>query len=315
MKKHERCAGKGSAPPKQSCPMKNRILVLGSTGMLGSMVKSVFESAGCFNVRGTHIEDRKDLYFLDVLEGLGKLVSIWDETGGFDYVINCIGMTKDKVDESALDSVIQAIRINSLFPYQLAEFCKRRRTRVIHISTDGVFSGASRSYSERSFPDCADVYGKTKSLGEVLDKNVINIRCSILGPSPFEKRGLFEWFRSQPEGGRVYGFTNHVWNGVTTFQFADLCVKIIANNVFDDLRKESGVFHFSPNTPLTKFKLLKDLKHVLRKRIMIIPKKGDGGKISRVMVSKFKGMQKLYKHNITMRSALAELVAFTSGKG
>jgi len=295
--------------------MKTKILILGSTGMLGHMVKRVLSDTKYFYVEGTHLRNKGDLYYFNVLEGIKKINLIWEKNKGFAYIINCIGITKDKINESDSDSIVKAIKINSLFPHYLAEFCRDKEVRIINISTDGVFSGLAESYLEDSFHDCVDVYGKTKSLGEVLDKHFLNIRCSILGPSPFEKRGLFEWFSAQPEGSKVYGYTNHLWNGVTTLQFAELCRKIIKDSKFDTLREESAVFHFAPNKPLTKFELLNCLKVVLNKKIIIVPKKNKGGRISRVMLSKYSGIKKIYKQNISMKDALLKLVGFYYRKG
>lgn len=292
--------------------MKTKILVLGSTGMLGHMVLKVLSKEETFEVMGTHLNNRDDPFYFDAESGLEKLDLICEKKGGYDYFINCIGITKDRIDEKSSESIPNAIRINSIFPHQLAEFAKRKDVQVIHISTDGVFSGAAECYDEDAPHDCTDVYGKTKSLGEVRSGNFLNIRCSIIGPSPFEKRGLFEWFYSQPEGSEVPGYINHLWNGVSTFQFAELCQKVIKDNQFNRLRDESWIFHFVPNQPVSKYELLNILKSTLSKNITINPIEHRDGRVKRVLVSKYKGLKELHENNIPMEKAIKQLVEYVA---
>lgn len=291
--------------------MSVKVLVLGSTGMLGSMVLKVLSKEKGLKVFGTHISDNTDLFYFNVEDGLEKLNLLYEKSSGFDYFVNCIGFTADKIDSADSFSIIKAITLNAIFPHQLADFVGKRNVRLLHISTDGVFAGKAETYSEDSPCDCADIYGKTKSLGEVVNnKNVINIRCSIIGPSPFEKRGLFEWFSSQPEGATIPGYTNHLWNGVTTYQFAELCCKIIKDNRFNILREESSVFHFAPNHPVTKYQLLKILKSILNKNVTITPVEHSKGEVKRVLISRYERWKELYSCNIPMESAIKQMVDF-----
>jgi len=287
--------------------MKTKILVLGSTGMLGHMVVKVFSKEKTFEVKGTHLNNRRDPWYFNVEAGLKNLISICKKNKGFDYLINCIGVVNDKINENDSESILRAIRINSIFPHQLAEFAEKQKIRVIHISTDGVFSGEAKNCNEDTPHDCPDIYGKTKSSGEVLNnENFLNIRCSILGPSPFEKGGLFEWFRSRPEGSTIYGYTNYLWNGVTTLQFAQLCRKIIKKNYFDSIVKESPVHHFCPNKPISKFQLLKLLKSLHRKRIKILPKKNKTA-VKRILTTKYKSLKDIFGNNKSIETAVKDL--------
>src|SRR5213076_2163354 len=104
--------------------------------------------------------------------------------------------------------------------------------RVLHISTDGVFAGAAGACAEDAPHDCPDVYGKTKSLGEVTAREVLTLRCSIVGPDPSARRGLLEWFLGLPDGMEVTGYTDSLWNGVTSLQLANLCQRIIQQDAF-----------------------------------------------------------------------------------
>jgi len=288
-----------------------KVLVLGSTGMLGHMVMKLLSTDERFAVCGTHISYPEDRYYFAVDQGVEELGSICDAHDEFDFFINCIGITTGKINIADSASIIRAVEINAIFPHQLAEFARSRKCRVIHISTDGVFSGASECYDEDCPHDCHDLYGKTKSLGEVHSDNFLNIRCSIIGPSPSEKGGLFEWFQSQRAGSTISGYTNHLWNGVTTLQFAELCAKVMETDKFDVLREESAVFHFSPNQPVSKYGLLTILKHHLEKDIHIDAVTHGEDMVQRVLVSKYNGLKALCWNDVPMEEAIGQLIDFS----
>lgn len=291
--------------------MKKKILVLGRTGMLGHMVLAVLSKSDDFFVRGTQFTDPEEEFYFDAANEIRVLKEIYDKNQGFDYLVNCIGALNRTINLNNKYSIAKAIRINSLFPYGLAEFAEENNIKVIHISTDGVFLGSREYYTEGSLSDCTDIYGKTKSLGEVNSKNVINIRCSILGRSPFEKGGLLEWFLSRKEGAVIEGYTNDIWNGVTTLQFAELCENIINGNEFDSLRKLSSVFHFAPNQAISKYELLVLLRSVFAKDISVNPIEDSKGKIYRILRSNYcEALKKVYPRDIPMRKAVDQLVDF-----
>ncbi len=167
------------------------------------------------------------------------------------WVINCIGVVKTRITSENSKSISEAIRINSLFPFELARACERFDIRLIQIATDCVFSGKVGNYLEASEHDANDVYGKTKSLGEVNSEIVMNLRSSIIGPEINNKYSLLEWFRNQPHGAEIDGYSNHYWNGVTTLSFAKVCEAMIVQNFF-----RSGVSHLVPKDQISKFELL-----------------------------------------------------------
>ena len=150
---------------------------------------------------------------------------------GHDWVVNCIGITKPLIRDDRRDEVERAVRINSLLPHMVAARAQALGARVIQIATDCVYSGREGSYREGDAHDPLDVYGKSKSLGEVRQAGVHHLRCSIVGPEPKEYKFLLEWFRRQPRGAQVSGYVNHRWNGVTTLGFAKLCLGVITSNL------------------------------------------------------------------------------------
>jgi dTDP-4-dehydrorhamnose reductase len=240
------------------------ILVLGASGMLGSAVRRVLESHAGWNVTGTQNEYPDAPEYLDVIE---MAPEYWPSQH-YDYIINCIGILKPAVKENDSASLIRAIRINSLFPHAIAEFAGQ--SHIIHLSTDGVFAGTlDRPYLESDIPDGFDAYARTKVLGECPAFNVLNIRCSIVGRDPQFGKGLIEWVLRSPEGEQLTGYKDHLWNGVTTRQFGELCERLIESDGFERIRQVSGVHHFCPNPAITKYELLCAIRDAAGRNIVI----------------------------------------------
>ncbi|MDO8599648.1 MAG: sugar nucleotide-binding protein [bacterium] len=244
--------------------MQKRILIFGKNGMLGHMVEHVFRQNLDVRVRAMGRE-RCDAERLEFREAKPFIADA-------DYIINCIGVTARHIDDADPASVARAVAVDAAFPNALAASAAEHGVRVIHMSTDGVFSGhRTELYTEDDPPDATDTYGRTKILGESRSLNVLNIRCSIVGPSPHKREGLWEWVAAQPDGATIQGYTNQVWHGVTTSQFAEFCARIIAEDRFDALRADGHVLHFAPNTPCTKYELLCGIRDALGKRLTIEP--------------------------------------------
>jgi len=231
------------------------ILVLGASGMLGGAVLRVLGARPEWNVRGTQADDPSAGGYMDIVKQPEEEWKAALQSLPYDYVVNCIGILKTAVNDNDAASLERAIQVNALFPHQLAAFL--REARIINMSTDGVFSGAAlKAYLETDATDCPDAYGKTKALGECPASNVVNIRCSIIGRDPIGHKGLIEWALASPPGSELPGFENHLWNGVSTTQFARLCERMIATGSFDRVRRTAPVHHFCPNPPISKYELL-----------------------------------------------------------
>jgi len=218
------------------------IIVLGSTGMLGSAVGKYFLKE--------YGEDNVMLSFRDKSLSYGKLSFHYDpihnsplplETG--DVVLNCIGTIKPFMKQDP-----EAARfINAVYPWRLSRQCDEIGASLIHITTDCVFSGNLGYYNENSAHDCLDDYGKSKSLGEPY--NCMVIRTSIIGEEIHKNASLIEWAKSQ-KGKDISGFTNHLWNGITTTEYARVCDLIIKDKLY-----EEGLFHVFGET-VNKYELL-----------------------------------------------------------
>lgn len=232
-----------------------KVLVLGGSGMLGAMVLDILARDGDIQVQtagrpgslpkagGVHL----DAEAATPLELAGLL-------DGFDWAVNCIGVIKHTMDERQARDVERAVRVNALFPHFLAQGASAVGCKVLQIATDCVYSGAKGSYLETDPHDALDAYGKTKSLGEVPSEVMHHLRCSIIGPERRGKRSLLEWFLGQPEGARVKGYTNHLWNGVTTLHFARICQGIIKGGA-----SLPGLCHVVPGNALSKGDLLQSV--------------------------------------------------------
>jgi len=247
-----------------------KILVLGATGMLGSAVFHVFNHHDSVEVIGT-IRSRKGLFHfpssmhshlisdVDVLD-MDRLCSVFEEVRP-DVVINCIGLIKQL--ECAEEPLI-ALPINAMLPHRLAKLCAISNARLIHISTDCVFSGKKGFYEETDESDAVDLYGKSKFIGEVTDlPHVMTIRTSIIGHELSSKNALLEWFLSQENV--VNGYTKAVFSGLPTMELA--CV--IRDHII--MRPElCGLYHVAAE-PINKYELLSLIAETYNKKVNIIP--------------------------------------------
>jgi dTDP-4-dehydrorhamnose reductase len=225
-----------------------RVLILGATGMLGNACLKVFDNDKSIEVLGTSRKS-EDKYLLLDAKNNNSLVSLKEYRP--NWIINCIGVIKPHINEASIDSIQNAIEINAKFPIDLARYAKETSARIIQIATDCVYSGKKGMYIESDLHDATDVYGKTKSLGEVPSENIMHLRSSIIGPEVGKSTSLLEWFLTQPNNAQINGFSDHLWNGITTHQFAKISLGLIKSNYFNH-----GVQHIIPGDIVTKAHLL-----------------------------------------------------------
>lgn len=260
-----------------------KVLILGSTGMLGSQMVEFFDEIDDFEVFFTSREKNNkfsNFLYLDAIDF--DDFSIFKD---FDYVINCIGTTKPHIEVNSINSIY----INAIFPRKVANFCDENNIKFIHITTDCVYSGNLGSYDEDSPHDCHDLYGKSKSLGE--PNNCMNIRTSIIGLEKTHFVHLVSWAISQ-KGKSVNGFVNHFWNGVTTKYLSYIISKIILNNLFD-----KRLFHFFSKDQVSKFELLNLLNNKFNLELNI-KKTEFQPLIDRTLKSKYNLSQIISTHSI-----------------
>jgi dTDP-4-dehydrorhamnose reductase len=256
---------------------RSSVIVLGASGMLGSMVVDVLSRDSSLDIIATvrnkalaeqgrqRVPDADWRLFEAGTEQ--QTITRLHRLGEAQWVINAIGLTKPYTHDDNPMEIERAINGNSLLPHWLGRTFGEMGARVLQIATDCVYSGAKGGYVESSPHDALDVYGKTKSLGETLLPNVHHLRCSIIGPEPKAYAFLIEWFRRQERNACVSGFTNHVWNGVTTMHFARICGAIIGKNL-----ALPHLQHIVPSGVISKYELLRCFgKAYARPDIQIAP--------------------------------------------
>ncbi len=236
------------------------VLVLGATGMLGHVICD--ELASAFEVHGG-VRDAARAQRLGLAVPLHEMDAL--DPDGIDaligrlrpaVVINAVGLVK-QLDEASRP--VPAIAINALLPHRLNESCAARGARLIHVSTDCVFSGelpAPAAYKQDDRPDARDLYGLSKLLGEVTAAPGLTLRTSIIGWELERASGLLEWFASQ-DGREVSGYTNAVFSGFTTRALARIVGRLIVEH--PDM---TGLWQVSAD-PIAKFDLLVALRDVL----------------------------------------------------
>lgn len=246
-----------------------KVLVLGASGMIGNTTVRVLGEKAGWEVFGTVRADSVGRFFpppiaerllsdVDVIKH-DSLIEVMGRIRP-NVVVNCVGLTKHKAGGNV---PLTAIQLNSLFPHRLAGLCSVAGARLIHVSTDCVFSGEKGNYTEDDLPDATDIYGKSKSLGEVDYPNTITLRTSTIGRELQTAHGLLDWFLSQQE--QCKGFKRAVFSGLPTVVFAQLIRDVVIPR--PDL---SGLYHVAAR-PISKYDLLKLVADVYAKSIEIVP--------------------------------------------
>lgn len=240
------------------------ILILGSAGMAGHTITSYFKRQEGYSVSTVSRDDRfiKSNFYIDFLYekdtiSFSKILN----DNSYDYVINCVGV----LVKTSKDNPEIAIKINQKLPHFIEECIKGTRTKLIHLSTDCVFSGEGNGgYTDKDIPDGKDMYAKTKTLGEVVNKKDLTIRMSIIGHElKSDGSGLMDWFLRQ--SGEVHGFTQAIWNGVTTLELAKNIKKLMNTNI-------SGLYQLAPQFSTSKYELLRTVQDTFCKTdVEIIP--------------------------------------------
>lgn len=242
---------------------KKKILLLGATGMAGHVAFHYLKETNKYEIVDVVFRNKLtvDSIVLDVTDkhSTEKLIKGVNP----DIIVNCIGI----LIKGSRQHPDNAIYINAYFPHLLERLSSEIDAKLIHISTDCVFSGKKGNYTEYDFKDADDVYGRSKALGEVDNDRDLTIRTSIIGPELKQNgEGLFHWLMH--EEGIVNGFTDAIWGGVTTLELAKAIDKAIDNNL-------KGLVHLSNGIGINKYALLNLFKGIWnRNTIDITPFEG-----------------------------------------
>ena len=239
-----------------------KILILGSTGMLGHQVYFHLSEKSDFQIFDLSYRSklREETIICEItdFDSLSEII----KNVRPDVIVNCIGILIKGSNQNPKNSIL----INAYFPHWLVSVADEIGSKVIHISTDCVFSGKKGNYFETDFRDADDVYGRGKALGEIFSDKHLTLRTSIIGPEL--KRvgeGLFHWFMEQSD--IVNGYTSAYWGGVTTRELS----KVISESIVRDL---SGLIHITNGEKISKFELLQEFNEQFNRGLEIIPFEG-----------------------------------------
>ncbi|MBD2824376.1 dTDP-4-dehydrorhamnose reductase family protein [Xenorhabdus szentirmaii] len=251
--------------------MSKKILIIGANGMLGGSLLRHFSSCENYEVLGSTRNENsaqklKKQGFGNIISGIslesteniGKLISEFKP----DFLFNCVGIIK-QLDSSK--NHIESIEINALLPHKLAKICTKNQTKLIHFSTDCVFSGKDGLYKETDIADASDLYGKSKLLGEVLYDGHITLRTSIIGHEIDTCHSLVDWFLSQNK--TINGFSKAIFSGLPTCYVAEVLEKYVLPN-----QSLAGLYHLSAE-PINKYELLKLVNSIYNKNCNIYESK------------------------------------------
>jgi len=238
--------------------MKKKVVIVGSLGMAGHIMAEVLDDTEEYDVYGVARQSGKYVdSVLDVTDF--KALENYLQDIKPDYVINCVGAL---VSQSKED-VPSAILLNSYLPNFLSQLGNKLEYKLIHISTDCVFSGKDGQYTETSYRDGDDNYARTKALGEVINDKDLTIRTSIIGPElKMNGTGLLDWFFKQH--GTINGYTQAYWSGITTLELAKATIEFLKQDI-------TGLYQLCPKDKISKFDLLKLFGKVWDKEIEVTP--------------------------------------------
>lgn len=238
--------------------MQSRVLVLGSTGLIGHQVYNYLKDSGKYELHNIAYKEKlqKDTILVDARNEnslIDQIVSIAPK-----YIINCIGILIGGSNKNPEN----AIFLNAYMPHRLARLADEIDAKLIHISTDCVFSGDKKHpYIETDEKDGRGIYAKSKGLGEVVVDRHLTLRTSVVGPElKADGEELFHWFMNQQNS--ISGFSKAIWSGVTTIELARAVEWAISNDI-------TGLYHVTNNTSISKYKLLKLFQKYTRKDITI----------------------------------------------
>jgi len=239
-----------------------RLVILGSTGMLGSEVTRVAKESGIVIIEISRSGEVSFDATTHSFEMLANNLGLNEN----DWVVNCIGWIPQKASGDIAIDEEDAYLLNCSLPEKISKSKKELGFNWIQIGTDCVFSGKEGNYSESSEYDPIDLYGKSKAEGEMVSDGDIRIRCSVVGRDEKSSSGLYEWFKSQEPEKPINGFMNHYWNGVTTTAFAKLAIGLFNSGQNKPIRH-----HWVPRDKVSKYELLQIFQKELGSKTGIVP--------------------------------------------
>ena len=266
-----------------------RILILGADGMIGHKIAQSLEdfelilaSRKSISLKSIGIIKGKMVLHNLITDSLDLLL---DSTTP-DIIINCAGITTRRGVE---DNIVNTGLLNSELPHKLDSWANLNSKKLIHFSTDCVFSGNRGNYLDNDFADADDIYGKSKALGEVDSLNTLTLRCSMIGRELYNFTELFEWLRKN-KNKKIEGYSKAFYSGITTVRMGMILNQILKKNL-----NLSGIYNIS-STPISKFDLLIKLSNAFNLNVEV--KQNTNNKSNKVLISeKFTEITGIYPPN------------------
>ena len=286
-----------------------KIAVIGSTGMLGREISRT--SYAGYKLIELNRQLMPTISSNEHVQIDSKLTDLDAKTNfmDVDYVINCAGLIRQKIDERNPASRISALEANFEIPLKLVSLSERYNFRIIQIGTDCVFSGRKGSYLETDSHDALDLYGKSKSFGEIPHENLSVLRTSIVGVEAESNSSLLSWLLTRPKNAIIQGYADQLWNGVTVLHFAKFVSNIICHDKFRDY---AGVHHVVPANVVTKDSLLKIFARVFNREDLQIESRPSGRVANMTLSTNNPNLNKLlwnlagYSHPQTIEEMILE---------
>ena len=266
-----------------------RILILGADGMIGHKIAQSLEdfelilaSRKSISLKSIGIIKGKMVLHNLITDSLDLLL---DNTTP-DIIINCAGITTRRGVE---DNIVNTGLLNSELPHKLDSWANLNSKKLIHFSTDCVFSGNRGNYLDNDFADADDIYGKSKAMGEVDSPNTLTIRCSMIGRELYNFTELFEWLKKN-KNKKIEGYSKVFYSGITTVRMGKILNQILKKNL-----NLSGIYNIS-STPISKFDLLVKLSNAFNLNVDV--KQNINNKSNKVLISeKFTEITGVYPPN------------------
>ncbi len=259
-----------------------KVLILGGTGVIGGQIVSTLSSSGLDVTaisRGLTPKAKNNVKTkfttMDLLDTSdSELLSLISE---YSFIVNAAGVIKQRISINDFLTHLEAVNLNSILPIRLASLSQGTSNKIIHITTDCVFDGSRGDYDENYSHSALDIYGKSKSLGEVQTDNVLNLRCSVIGPDT-TSLSLAGWIWHQDFNSKITGYLNHYWNGITTYSLSKVVMGIIESGFWS-----SGTHHLIPSNSWNKFQLVEELIQVCNRADITLEKGFAADEINRVL--------------------------------
>jgi dTDP-4-dehydrorhamnose reductase len=300
--------------------MKNKILVLGASGMLGievirgllnkniELFATIRKSSDKIKIKKYLKSDISRIKFYKLNIAGNYLIKLKKIVSKKNCIVNCIGVIKPYINEKDHKSISVALEVNSLFPHVLNS-CVDSSSKIFQIATDCVYNGTGGKYKEDDAHNADDIYGQSKSLGEVKSENFYNIRCSIIGKEIKSFKSLISWFLKQKKNSKIVGFNNHLWNGITTKHFGNIISVLVTKKI-----QIPNMLHIIPNDIVNKYELLKIFQKKFQRNDLKIKKVNTKFKIDRTLKSNFMNVNKKInkflglKNSISIKQLINEIV-------